>query len=228
MKESLKDQQEKYFKYNFSARFTSSSNADNGGSPAGVVGFDGFYRFQMPPLSSLGFTQNYQACLCKVRKVLVSNLTHNTTWRWARNSDNTTINLAGGINVLTNLASRNIAFMGTNSQAPVRPTNDNNPVLQRLGVVVPDCSSTHAQLKDATTDPIELLSNHQRIIYEDNSDIKCSGTLTSVPFGQELSIVFSPAQQGASVLPMYPAKTGNQDLANAGFSVEMEFMMIES
>ena len=185
----------------------------------------------MPPLSSLGFTQNYQACLCKVKKVLVSNLTHNTTWRWARNSDNTTINLAGGINVLTNLASRNIAFMGSASQAPVRPTNDNNPVLQRFGVVVPDCSSPQAQLETAgatPADPDTLLSNQQRIIYEDNSDIKCSGTLTSVPFGQELSIVFSPAQQGASVLPMYPAITGNQDVANAGFSVEMEFMMIES
>ncbi len=219
MKESLKRQQEKYFKYTFSSRFKSGVD---------VAGFDGIYKYQLPPLSSLGFTQNFQACLCKIKKVYVSNLTHNSTWRWARNTDNTTINLAGGINLLTNLASRNIAFMGTDSQEPIRPSNDNNPVLQRFGVVVPDCSSPQAQLADYTTDPVELLSNQQRIIYEDNSDIKCSGTLTSVPFGQELSILFSPAQSGSVVIPMYPAITGAQQNADAGFSVEMEFMMIES
>ena len=218
---NLKEQQEKYFRYTLSARFKSSDVA-----AGGVTGFDGFYRFQIPPLSSIGFTQNHQACLCKIKKVLVSNLTHNTTWRWAQISNNQTINLAGGVNVLTNMSSRNVLFMGTNSQAPVRPSQANNPVLQRFGVVVPECSSTHAQLNDPTPDPETVLSTQQRIIYEDNSDIKCSGTLTSVPFGQELSIVFSPAQQGATINPLYPATTGTQNEANAGFSIEFEFMMV--
>ena len=217
---NLKEQQEKYFRYTLSARFKSSN------AVSGVEGFDGFYRFQIPPLSSIGFTQNYQTCLCKIKKVMVSNFTHNTSWRWAQISNNTTINLAGGVNVLTNMSSRNVMFMGTDSQAPVRPSQANNPVLQRFGVVVPDCSSTHAQLVDPTVNPYELTSAQQRIIYQDDSDIKSSGTLTSIPFGQELSIVFSPAQNGATINPLYPAITGTAQQANAGFSIEFEFMMV--
>ena len=214
--ESLKQQQEKYFKYTLTGQFASTSD---------VADFDGFYRFQLPPLSSLGFTQNYQACLCKIKKVSITNRVYTAGFRWGDVKLATGINLSGGVNVLTNLASRNIGFLGSRTQQ-VRPTNDTNPLIQRFGCSIPASSEGTLGFKPSD-DTITAIGN-TAILYNDDSDIKCSGTLTSVPFGQELTIVFTPADRGATITPLYIGTQGDQSTGNGGFTIEMEFMMIES
>lgn len=216
MKESLKDQQEKYFKYTLTGQFASTSD---------VATFDGFYRFQMPPLSSLGFTQNYQACLCKIKKVSITNRVYTSGFRWGSVKDATGINLSGGVNVLTNLASRNIGFLGSRTQS-VKSTQDDNQLIQRFGCSIPASSEGTLEFKpsDSTISAIGNIA----IVYQDDSDIKCSGTLTSVPFGQELTIVFTPSDRGATITPLYVGTQGDQQTGNGGFTIEMEFMMIES
>ena len=217
IEQSLKRQQEKYFKYILTGQFASTHD---------VAGFDGFYRFQMPPLSSLGFTQNYQACLCKIKKVSVSNRVYGSGFRWGDVALATGVNLSGGVNVLTNLASRNIGFLGSRTQEVKTTTSGANTLIQRFGCSIPASSEGTLALKPSD-DAITPIGNIA-IVYNDDSDIKCSGVLTSVPFGQELTIVFTPADRGEAILPLYVGTQGDQQTGNGGFTIEMEFMMIES
>ena len=196
IEQSLKRQQEKYFKYTLTGQFASTHD---------VAGFDGFYRFQMPPLSSLGFTQNYQACLCKIKRVSVSNRVYTSGFRWGDVKLATGINLSGGVNVLTNLASRNIGFLGSRTQSVKTTTSGANTLIQRFGCSIPASSEGTLAVKpsDDTITP-------------------------SVPCCQELTIVFTPADRGEAILPLYVGTQGDQQTGNGGFTIEIEFMMIES
>ena len=206
--ESVKKQQERYFRYTLTGRF---ANGD---------AWDGFFKFNMPPLSALGFTSpSGLACICKIRQVKVNSLSANSAFRWARVSDKTGIDIAGGINVLTNISSRNVAFMGTDRQ--VIEDVEGGEVLQRFGCCI---DSTDGNTKLKADDSIDDLLT--QITYEDFSDVKSAGTLCSVPFGQELKICFSASQSGSSVVPLYTGLKGGVGTANGAMSVEIEFLMV--
>jgi hypothetical protein len=212
-------------------------------------------RFRLPPLSALGFSTNYNQCLCKIRRVMAGDGGwYNPVW-----ADGSAINnhdlLPAGLLIQTNIPCRNFGAVRVENNIIGQGSLD-----QRFGVTIIPKFVDGVILGNNTTWNEEIatgFTSHgakkqlclvagatagagaaadvgggNRVergngyySYEDKSSIFDTGMLCGVPFGGVLEISFKDS--------FSDVKLGLCDYSDTttfigGYNITLEFLMLEN
>lgn len=234
----------RYFKYECSGLFANN---------AGELDANKTLRFTLPPLSSIGFSNNYNQCLVKIRKVIVGD-NGNFNPVWANGTAALNFNTcAAGIIVQTNIPCRNFGAVRTNNNfigeanldqrfgATFAPTFENGVIVsgvnQTFNGELPNlqtCAGAKKQIRiinglAAAGDDGGIAGGNKIersngfFIMEDTTSIFDTGMLCGVPFGNQLEVSFKE--------PFENVKLGLVDYSDTttfigGVSIVFEFLML--
>lgn len=232
----------RYFKYECSGLFANN---------AGETDANKTLKFTLPPLSAIGFSNNYNQCLVKIRKVIVGdNGSFNPVWAngLAALQFNST---AAGIIVQTNIPCRNFGAVRNNNNfipaanldqrfgATFAPTFEDGVIVEGTNLTfngeipnVQTCAGQKRQLRiinglAAAGGGIAAGNQVERsngfFVMEDTTSIFETGMLCGVPFGNELEVCFRD--------PFSDDKLGLVDYTDTttfigGISIVFEFLML--
>ena len=232
-----------YFRYTLTGAYSAGVRIDTGGH-------DCQFRFQLPPLNEMGFSDQYNQCLVMFRSIRIQCGANTANGNWGNNATfygktGGPTHVPNGIQLVSNIPCRNQAHFGAGAQAfwtqnsgifaptlsqklddevvlaPSAQLGAVDTSLNLLGTWDSDLQGTTAG--SAASNVVQVNRNNVWT-YKTDKDIWSGGMLCGIPMGTDLTFEIKDLYNGTTVA-LSSAST-HKEGAITGISIELEIQLL--